>query len=318
LASPIAAVASIFTNIFGRKETSTKKIGTNEFNCDLFEVTTKKCVSIKYCCKKCSLVGVEQKIDTECMKRVEAVLHEAQRIEELANWKEDVMEINMLENLGYQYVQEEVSVKGNQTEVLSMDNIELEEINHFFPNSENFTSRQEEENYKNKYLFDDDFDPNNQTFISDFEDSFTTLFPPLNNTDDELDLSQVYNNTQDLRVQNFLSLNTSRLSSSFKGIDVDKVNLAIPIDIDFNDGDRIKEQFEDFYDTLTDEKQTLMKAIVGGNVGITETLRDAFGMTPPVISIKKVKLNFNLILTMSLEKILSNIFNYIFTYCPRR
>ena len=206
----------------------------------------------------------------------------------------------------------EVSVKGNQTEILSMNDIELEEINHYFPNAENFTSRQEEEeeNYRNKYLFDDDFDPNNQTFISDFEDSFTTLFPPLNNTDEEPDLSQVYNNTQDLRVQNVLRLNTSRLSSSFKGIDVDKVSLAIPIDIDFNDGDRIKEQFEDFYDTLTDEKQTLMKAIVGGNVGITETLRDAFGMTPPVVSIKKVKLNFSLILTMSVEKILSNIFTH--------
>jgi hypothetical protein len=31
-----------------------------------------------------------------------------------------------------------------------------------------------------------------------------------------------------------------------------------------------------------------MKAMIGNNVGITEILKDAFGMTPPVISIKKV------------------------------
>ena len=287
MASPISAAASIFANIFGRKETSTKKIGTNEFNCDLFEVTTKKCVRIKYVGKVCSTLGRETKVDTACMKRVEAILNEAQRLEELANWKEDVMEVNMLENLGYQYVQDEIEANGNETQILTPSDLECDELIHNFNDANSSNFREQQKSQKSMYFFDD-FDPDNQTFISDFENSFATLFPPLNNTDEEPDLSQVYNNTQDLRVKNVLKISTSRLSSEFKGIDPYKVDVRIPIDIDFNRGDKIKEQFEELYDELTNEKLDLMKAIIGNNVGITETLRDAFGMKPPVISIKKV------------------------------
>ena len=283
LASPLAAAGSLFNNVFGKKKTETQVIGTNEFKCNILEITTKKCICAFRKCS-CSTIGKEQKIDTACMQKVEAILLEATNLNELANWKEDVVTVNAETNMGFQYILDQIDE--NKLDFFQEDDLEYADLIHNLRQPGNSSSSYSRFGYG---FFYENFDPSNQTFIEEFEDSFTSLFPPLNDTGEEPDLSDVYQNTQDLRITNELELNTTRLSSSFKGKDGSRVNLKLPVDLDFNNADRIEANFDDLLERFSEEKGEFAKTLIGTNVGITEVLKDAFGMTPPVISIKSRK-----------------------------
>ena len=66
--------------------------------------------------------------------------------------------------------------------------------------------------------------------------------------------------------------------------------MSLPLELYFKSGDLLVESFDKMFETLTEPNGELFKMIVGNNSGITDILLEAYGMTPPVISIKnKVK-----------------------------
>lgn len=138
---------------------------------------------------------------------------------------------------------------------------------------------------KNEDDDDDDDDPSDTSFIEDFDATFESTFKPLEEMDIEVDENDAFQNNQDLHIYTVVEINTSRLSSLFKGMDSIKVNLTIPVDFDFSDKDSLERTVEYFYQQLMDVDGPLIQAIIGNNVGVTEELKDAFGMQPPVISL---------------------------------
>jgi choice-of-anchor A domain-containing protein len=267
------AAGQLLLSLFGNTKTETRKIGeTDPFKCDILEVKVKKCICAFGKCA-CTTIRTDKTVDQVCINRVQAIHLEAAYKEELANWKDDVVTVNMAENLGYQYILEQIDK--NNLDFFTGEDIQLRDIIYEFPDLPKY-----ERSFTSK------FDPNNQSFVQDFENSFASLFPPISNIDEDLDLSQLYQNDQDLLIKTQLVINTTRLSSLFRGKDAEIFNLSLPLELDFKSGDLLEESFDKMFETLTDPNGELFKIIVGNNSGITEILLEAYGMTPPVISIK--------------------------------
>jgi len=93
------AGANALISLFGKTKTSTVQIGTDEFNCPIWKKTTKRCFW-----KACKTVRVDTYVDKACNQQVQLTLLDANNREELADWKEDVLTVNMAGNQGYQHV----------------------------------------------------------------------------------------------------------------------------------------------------------------------------------------------------------------------
>ena len=197
ISSGWVAAGQLLLSLFGNTKKETRKIGeTDPFKCD--EVKVKKCVCAFGSCV-CTTIKTEKTVDQACINRVQAIHLEAAYKEELANWKEDVVTVNMAENLGYQYILEQI--ENNNLDFFTWDDIQLGDLIYEFPDLPKYNR-----SFTNK------FDPNNQSFVQDFENSFASLFPPISNIDEDLDLSQLYQNDQDLLIKTQLIINTTRLS----------------------------------------------------------------------------------------------------------
>jgi hypothetical protein len=190
-------------------------------------------------------------------------------------------------NLGYQYAMEEDDAG---REFFNETDISFSNIYYSFPNSE----------YKSKFYkrgddqesdVNEEDDSNDTSFATEFDSNFDQMFKPMDDTEEAIDMSQVYELEQSLSIVTEVSLNTTRFSNMFKGKESFKVNLTLPANFDMHTADAFNRTVELFYEQLIDEEGPLMRAIIGDNLGITQELIDAFGMRPPVISLKKSATN---------------------------
>ncbi len=93
------AGANALISLFGKTKKSIVQIGIDEFKCPIWKKTTRRCLW-----KACKTVRVETYVDKACNQQVQLTLLDANNKEELADWKEDVVTVNMAGNLGYQHV----------------------------------------------------------------------------------------------------------------------------------------------------------------------------------------------------------------------
>jgi hypothetical protein len=273
------------SGIFGKTKTSTSIIPGkfNEFNCPYYMREVKKCVF-----GKCKVKSRDEYVDKACMDNVKAELLYAEHLEELAQDRDNILAINMLKNMGYQYVIEELE-KGNEI-IFSEDDLILENIVHDFEIDEfkrSLRSQQIARQYSRQFTNQtDNFD--DQHWQEQFDSILTSTD---NGTFDSthVDLNDVYHNDQDLKLNIPLKIKTSRLASTFKGIEKLAVDLTIPVSFDITDEETFQRSVDSFYESLEDENGPLIKAIIGDNLGISKELEDIMAMRPPYISLQVKK-----------------------------
>lgn len=275
IGSIFSSAGAIFNSIFGRKKKVITFHGYNEFKCTIYKVTIKKCTW-----RFCSTVGVEYNHDKKCMDQVRVQLLEAKHKEELANWKENVVVININSNKGIQYV---INQTAHNLTWFDENDIYIDDIVYDF--------KVNREDIESKIYYSDrnNFDPNNTTFFDEFDKDITNIFEPFDDTDTEIDLSQVYKNDQELNYTAKVTINTSRLSNLFPGKDNLTVNVSLVANFDFNSEDLLLKTTELLVKQLSDKNSDLINAIFGDNVVISTDLIDAYGMNPPFISLNDPK-----------------------------
>ncbi len=99
VAGPLVAAANALISWFGKTKTSIVQIGIDEFKCPIWRKTTRRCFW-----KACKTVRVDTYVDKPCNQQVQLTLLDAKGRDEMANWKEDVVTVNMDNNQGYQHV----------------------------------------------------------------------------------------------------------------------------------------------------------------------------------------------------------------------
>ena len=193
-------------------------------------------------------------------------------------------EISKERNLGFQYVLDEIAKKRAESDnnIFTEKDFEFSDIIYQISNTSSLYSKSSPSTK---------FNPHNQSFITNFETIIANIFKPLDLVDEDFDTSQIYENTKNLNLKSLIHIKMLRLSNLFKGKEELNANLTLPIQLDFSSLSKLEDNAHDYLiDFLAGNKQIFYKSILGNNVGITEDLKDAFGMTPPIISIK-VKTN---------------------------
>ncbi|CAF0820309.1 unnamed protein product [Brachionus calyciflorus] len=229
-----------------------KFLYNNEFNCSIYENSYKEASFGQNVPLYKEIVYLYE----PCMEKVRGLLLEAKNKEDLANWKERINEMNMVLNKGLQFALEEFMFERlpfNQSDII-IQNV----------------------NYDNPMSFMSNPTPN---FVPN--DSYD----PFDYSDVDINLDDVYINTQNLLLDSNLFIETTRLSRSFKGKDNFTVNVTKPFKFDFKTQLILIRDIEKLFKNLTDEDGDLFKAIMGENVGITNDLMDAYGMNPPIIKL---------------------------------
>ncbi|CAF0994411.1 unnamed protein product, partial [Brachionus calyciflorus] len=272
IGSIFASAGAVFTSIFGRKKKEVSFYGYNEFKCPIYKVVIKKCVF-----RKCSTVAVQYDHDKVCMDRVRAEMLEMKHKEELANWKENVVVVNVNSNLGIQHVLEQTE---HQIQWFNESDIHIHDITYNY----NVTRDDlQSKFYRPKFQ---DFDPNNTTFFDEFDNNLENIFEQFDDSDVDIDPSEIYVNNQELNLTTTVTIDTRRLSNLFKGKDNVTVTVTMPANFDFTSEDLLYKTTQLLINQLSDKDSDLVKAIIGDNVAITDDLIDAYGMNPPIISLK--------------------------------
>jgi len=153
-------------------------------------------------------------------------------------------------------------------DVFEDGDIELIELLHEFPDFSSDIIDDKVVNTDKQRHRRDSFDPTNTTFINEFESSYEQLFKPIDDFIAAPDEAEVFASDQDMRVRNVLQIRTKYLVG--KGKSTDMVDISVPIYLDFSTAESLEASIDELVEELLDEKNPLMKTIIGENVGRTE------------------------------------------------
>lgn len=271
----LGGISGFFSSVFGSTKTETFKIGEDQFGCTIFRRLTKKCGPWPL---KCRTIKTEDFSDKACLERVQRELLQAKYLEELANYKEEVVSISMAENLGYQYVMERLAAG---EDILSLDDINIEDliVDYNLKDSDLGIVRVPpvEHSYR--------FDPDDTSFFNGWETNFESFFNQSSNfSDNELTPPTL---TRNLSVATTISVNATRLSSLFKKSPL-KIEFKLPVNVDLR-ATNAEEQISLIGKMLEDPDGPLLDAIIGDNAGVSDLLKDTMGMQPPIISLDEAR-----------------------------
>ena len=232
---------------------ATRFIGYNEFNCTIWEKDVIKC-KYKFCCwNSCSVKERFRFVDRACTFRVVNTLLEAAFLNEQADWKQEIKEINMFRNLGFQFILDEIRASKLSGDIFTQNNIEIDDIVYDF--NINMATDDIGKNQTNHFDLDD------ESFFPQFN---TSNFEYLDTDDEDADLTQVYVNDQDLRLNTQLIVRTARLSNLFRGIEnITKKELIFNVNLNFGSESLLDASVDFLHDYITQNTGQLVTHLIG-------------------------------------------------------